>query len=108
MDAPSVEVEHGLQFLLAERDLFAGLHYVPVQHLPLRRQPHSPVGTEKQFAAERLFQLPDGLAHRRLGKEQRSGRRRDAAQPRDVVKDLVVFKRNVHAAVLPSIRIPFS
>ena len=97
MDAPPVQMQHGLNLLFPDGNLLAGLRDVLVEHFPFRREPHSFVHPIKQRAAEYLFKLPYALAHRRLRKEQRLGRKGNAPEPRHVIKDLVVFKRDVHA-----------
>ena len=93
MDASPVQMQHGLNLLFPDGDLLAGLRDVLVEHFPFRREPHPFVHPIKQRAAEYLFKLTYALAHRRL----RLGRKGNASEPRHVIKDLVVFKRDVHA-----------
>ncbi len=47
-------------------------------HLPLRRELHPPAGALEQLLPERVLQLPDLRAHRRLAHVERLGRRRHA------------------------------
>ena len=67
-----------------------------VEHLPLGGQLHAPGRPNKQRRAEIGLELPDGPAYGRLGDEKLVRGRGNPAALRDVVKDFIVLKVNVH------------
>ena len=95
-DCTMLKGRAGAQLLLGILYLHSSRGNAGIEHLPLRRQRHTPVGADKQHTVQLILQLVHRMRDVGLVAAQHAGRLGKIAVFCDKVENLVVFPIDIH------------